>query len=34
VVWRAWHEAERREAFATSAAQNALFLGNWIMLHQ
>jgi uncharacterized protein len=32
VVWRAWHEADRREAFATSAAQNALFLGKWLLL--
>jgi uncharacterized membrane protein YraQ (UPF0718 family) len=32
VVWRAWHEAERREAFLKSAALNALFLGKWLLL--
>ena len=32
VVWRAWQEPERREAFAKSAAQNAMFLGKWLLL--
>ena len=32
VVWRAWLERERREAFARSAAQNAMFLGKWLLL--
>ncbi len=32
VVWRVWLEPERREALAKSAAQNALFLGKWLLL--
>jgi uncharacterized membrane protein YraQ (UPF0718 family) len=32
VVWRAWQEAERRDAFVRSAAQNAMFLGKWLIL--
>jgi uncharacterized membrane protein YraQ (UPF0718 family) len=32
VIWRAWQEAERRDAFVRSAAQNALFLGKWLLL--
>jgi uncharacterized membrane protein YraQ (UPF0718 family) len=32
VIWRAWEEAARRESFAKSAAQNAMFLGKWLLL--
>lgn len=32
VVWPAWREASRREAFLSSAWQNALFLGKWLSL--
>jgi uncharacterized membrane protein YraQ (UPF0718 family) len=32
VVWPAWQEPERRAAFAKSAAQNAMFLGKWLLL--
>jgi uncharacterized membrane protein YraQ (UPF0718 family) len=32
VVWRYWGEPARREAFWTSARQNALFLGKWLLL--
>ena len=32
VVWQAWTEPARREAFAKSAVQNALFLGKWLLL--
>ncbi len=32
VAWRAWGEPARREAFRRSAAQNALFLGKWLLL--
>ena len=32
VEWRFWTEPARREAFASSARQNALFLGKWLLL--
>lgn len=32
VIWRIWQESARREAFRASAAQNALFLGKWLLL--
>jgi uncharacterized membrane protein YraQ (UPF0718 family) len=32
VEWRFWHEAARREAFGSTAMQNALFLGKWLLL--
>jgi uncharacterized membrane protein YraQ (UPF0718 family) len=32
VLWRAWQEPGRREAFAKGATQNALFLGKWLLL--
>lgn len=32
VVWRYWHEPERREAFWINARQTALFLGKWLTL--
>lgn len=32
VVWRYWEEPARREAFRNSAAQNAMFLGKWLLL--
>jgi len=32
VVWRAWRETGRRDAFVRSAAQNAMFLGKWLVL--
>ncbi len=32
VVWPAWQDPARREAFARTAAQNALFLGKWLLL--
>ena len=32
VVWRAWQDPARREAFAQTAAQNAMFLGKWLLL--
>ena len=30
--WRFWAEAERRETFRTTAFENALFLGKWLLL--
>ncbi len=32
VVWRYWQEPARQETFWTSARQNALFLGKWLVL--
>ena len=32
VAWRYWQEPARREAFWTSARQNAVFLGKWLVL--
>jgi uncharacterized protein len=32
VMWRAWQEPARRAAFVTSAVQNTLFLGKWLLL--
>jgi uncharacterized membrane protein YraQ (UPF0718 family) len=32
VMWRAWQEPARREAFARTAAQSAMFLGKWLLL--
>jgi uncharacterized membrane protein YraQ (UPF0718 family) len=32
VVWPAWRDAGRRDAFVKSAAQNAMFLGKWLIL--
>ena len=32
VVWRFWHEAPRRGAFARDAAANGFFLGKWLTL--
>ncbi|MBV6488925.1 MAG: hypothetical protein GHHEDOFH_02901 [Pseudorhodoplanes sp.] len=32
IAWRFWNEAERREAFWRNAAQNAFFLGKWLVL--
>ncbi|MCP4071132.1 MAG: permease [Hyphomicrobiales bacterium] len=32
VVWKFWHEAPRRKAFADSGLSNTLFLGKWLML--
>lgn len=32
VAWRFWRESARREAFATGARQNLLFLGKWLTL--
>jgi uncharacterized protein len=32
VAWRYWQEPARREAFWTNAAQNARFLGKWLLL--
>ena len=32
VVWRYWDEPARRDAFWTTARQNALFLGKWLTL--
>ncbi|PWB65176.1 MAG: permease [Bradyrhizobiaceae bacterium] len=32
VVWRAWQEPARREAFVQSAAQTGMFLGKWLLL--
>ena len=30
--WRFWHEAPRREAFRSSAWENLIFLGKWLMI--
>jgi uncharacterized membrane protein YraQ (UPF0718 family) len=32
VIWRYWEEPARREAFWNTAANNALFLGKWLLL--
>ncbi|MEX0839524.1 MAG: permease [Parvibaculum sp.] len=32
VVWRFWHDAERREKFRVAALDIALFLGKWLAL--
>jgi uncharacterized membrane protein YraQ (UPF0718 family) len=32
VVWRFWHERERRESFAAGARHNLGFLGKWLAL--
>lgn len=31
-VWRFWAEADRRRSFAATTADNALFLGKWLLL--
>ncbi len=32
VVWKFWHEPQRRKAFALGARDNLLFLGKWLTL--
>ena len=32
IVWRFWDDAERRQTFAKSSLDNALFLGKWLAL--
>jgi uncharacterized protein len=32
VVWAFWHDAERRQSFATEASRTVMFLGKWLTL--